>query len=203
MKNTELTVPLICPPPTQSTTSTVTSMHCVLPLYNWCSSLPDYSLIPHTLLPAVFTVTEFWKTDDDNDDELGLLDALLVPDSVNDDIRANPSYSTEEEKRIAGLQYYLQTVPGASLERIAGALWRMEEHTALEEVRQYLPSTQGEWFCLFGSFFSITDVWYLYVVAEHPRMDGALLAMSCPSQESIYIYIYMLLSTSTHLYVHP
>ena len=110
-------------------------------LYNWCSSLPDDSLTPHTLLPAVSTVTEFWKTDDNG----GLLKRLLVPDSVMDDIRANPSYSTEEEKRIVGLQYYLQTVPGASWEHIAGALWWMEEHTALEEVRQNLPSTHGEW----------------------------------------------------------
>ena len=86
------------------------------------------------------TVTEFWRTDDDD----GLMDRLLVPSSVEDDIMANPSYSTEEEKRIAGLQYYLQTVPGASWERIAGALWFMEEHTALDEVRQYLPSTHGE-----------------------------------------------------------
>ena len=111
----------------------------MLPLYNWCSSLPDDSLTPHTLLPAVSTVTEFWTTDDD----VGLLERLFVPESVND-IRANPSYSTEEEKRIAGLQYYLQTVPGASWEMIAGVLWGMEEHTALEEVRKYLPSTHGE-----------------------------------------------------------
>ena len=79
-----------------------------------------------------------------DDDEYGLLDELLVPKIVMDDIRANPSYSTEEEKRIAGLQYYLQTVPGASWERIAGVLWQTQEHTALEGVRQYLPSTHGE-----------------------------------------------------------
>ena len=113
-------------------------------LYNWCSSLPDDSLTPHTLLPAVSTVTEFWETDDDAE-YAGLLQGLGVPHSVNDDIRANPSYPTEEEKRVAGLQYYLQTVPGALWERLAGELWSLEEHTALEEVRQYLPSTHGEW----------------------------------------------------------
>ena len=85
-------------------------------------------------------MTEFWRTDGSD----GLLDGLIVPDSVMDDIMANPSYSTEEEKKIAGLQYYLQTLPGASWEDIAGTLWFMEEHTALEEVRQYLPSAHGE-----------------------------------------------------------
>ena len=111
---------------------------CVV-MYKWCSSLPDGSLTPHTLLPVVSSVRQFWRRDDDDDDEFGLLEMLGVPDSVMDDIRASPSHSTEEEKRIAGLQYYLQTLPGASWETIAGGLWFMEEHTALEEVRQHLP----------------------------------------------------------------
>ena len=105
-------------------------------MYKWCSSLPDDSLTPHTLLPAVSSVRLFWRRDDD---EWGLLERLGVPYSVMDDIMASPSHSTEEEKRIAGLQYYLQTLPGASWETIAGELWFMEEHTALEEVRQHLP----------------------------------------------------------------
>ena len=108
---------------------------CVV-MYKWCSSLPDDSLTPHTLLPAVSSVRQFWRRDDS---EWGLLERLGVPWSVMDDTRASPSHSTEEEKRIAGLQYYLQTLPGASWEMIAGSLWRMEEHTALEEVRQHLP----------------------------------------------------------------
>ena len=112
-------------------------------MYKWCSSLPDDSLTPHTLLPAVSSVRQFWRRDDGGDG-VGLLQLLGVPYSVMDDIRASPSHSTEEEKRIAGLQYYLQTLPGASWEDIAGLLWFMEEHTALEEVRQYLPSTYGE-----------------------------------------------------------
>ncbi|CAI8047445.1 hypothetical protein GBAR_LOCUS26218 [Geodia barretti] len=56
-------------------------------------------------------------------------------------IRDSRSYSSEEEKRVAGLQYCLQTVPGVSWGRIAGVLWYLEEHTALETVRQYLPHT--------------------------------------------------------------
>ena len=103
-------------------------------------NIPDDSLTPHTLLPAVSTVTKFWRSDD----EYGLLEVLCVPQSVMDDIRTSPLYSTEEEKRIAGLQYYLHIVPRASWEDIAGALWGLEEHTALEEVRQYLPPAHGE-----------------------------------------------------------
>ena len=98
---------------------------------------PDLSLTPDTLLHAVSTVTDFWG-------EGGLLEWLFVPLSVQDRIRASPSYSSEDERRTAGLQYYLQTVPGASCGRIAGILWYLEEHTALESVRQYLPHQHGE-----------------------------------------------------------
>ena len=98
---------------------------------------PDASLTPHTLLPPLSTVRKFWGIG-------GLLSNLLVPEPVMDQIRASQSYSSEDEKRVAGLQYYLQTVPGASWGRIAGVLWLMEEHTALETVRQYLPHTHGE-----------------------------------------------------------
>ena len=98
---------------------------------------PDTSLTPHTLLPALSTVRQFW------DD--GLLGYLGVPPSVMDQIRDSQSYSSEDEKRVAGLQYYLQTVPGVSWGRIASVLWYMEEHTALETVRQYLPHQHGEW----------------------------------------------------------
>ena len=97
---------------------------------------PDASLTPRTLLPPLCTVREFWSG--------GLLSYLGVPVPVMDQIRASQSYSSEDEKRVAGLQYYLQTVPGASWRRIASVLWCMEEHTALETVRQYLPHTHGE-----------------------------------------------------------
>ena len=65
--------------------------------------------------------------------------------SVWEQIRKSRSYSSEEEKRVAVVQYYLQTVPGVSWGRIASVLWQMEEHTALESVRQYLPHTHGQY----------------------------------------------------------
>ena len=95
---------------------------------------PDASLTPHTLLPPLSTVRQFRE----------LLGYLEVPESVMDQIRASQSYSSEDEERVAGLQYYLQTVPGASWVMIASVLWCLEEHTALETVRQYLPHTHGE-----------------------------------------------------------
>ncbi|CAI8033897.1 hypothetical protein GBAR_LOCUS19112 [Geodia barretti] len=90
------------------------------------------SLTPHSVARAVATVREFWG---------GLLWFLGVPRSVMNQIRDSRSYSSEEEKRVAGLQYCLQNVPGVSWGGIAGVLWYVEEHTALETVRQYLPHT--------------------------------------------------------------
>ena len=82
------------------------------------------------------TVRKFW--------DYGLLYYLGVPRAVIEQITSSQSYSSEDEKRVAGLQYYLQTVPGASWGRIAGVLWYMEEHTALETVREYLPHKHGK-----------------------------------------------------------
>ena len=67
---------------------------CVV-MYKWCSSLPDDSLTPHTLLPAVSSVRQFWRS---NFNDEGLLQMLCVPQPVMDGIRASPSHSTEEEK---------------------------------------------------------------------------------------------------------
>ena len=83
------------------------------------------------------SVGEFWG--------IGrLLDYLGVPYPVQDQIRYSSAYSSEEEDRVAGIEYYLQTVPGASWGRVAGMLWFLGEHTALEAVRQYLPHKHGE-----------------------------------------------------------
>ena len=77
--------------------------------------------------------------------QFGLLYYLGVPESVREQIRASRSYSSEGEKRVAGLQYYLQTVPGVSWGRIASVLWFMKEYNALETVSQYLPHTHGQY----------------------------------------------------------
>ena len=114
---------------------------CLLPL--------DTSLTPHTLLHAVSTVRDFWEIN-------GLLYYLGVPYYVRLEIRDSPSYSSEDEKRTAVLQYSLQTLPGMSWGRIAGVLWRLEEHTALETVRQYLPHKPGD-------YITCTVLYWLYI----------------------------------------
>ena len=106
---------------------------------------PDTSLTPHLLLPALSTVRDFLGIDK-------LLYFLDVPESVRDRIRSDPSYSSEDERRMAGLQYCLQTVPGVSWGMIAGVLWYMQEHTALETVRPYLPHKPGDY-----------TIWYMYL----------------------------------------
>ena len=95
---------------------------------------PDTTLTPRTLLRALSAVRDFWGS--------RLLFSLGIPYPVLSQINSS-SYPSEDEKKMAVLQYFLQTVPGVSWGRIAGLLWRLEEHTALEIVRQYLPHKPG------------------------------------------------------------
>ena len=97
---------------------------------------PGATLTPHSLLhvPAVSAVKRFWGG--------GLLHHLGVPTSIWVYSLSRP-YLSEDNKKMAGLQYYLQTVPGASWGRIAGVLWFLEEHAALKIVRQYLRYKHG------------------------------------------------------------
>ena len=97
----------------------------------------------------------FWDID-------GLLVWLGVPVSVMDQIKDSQSYSSEEEKRLAGLQYYLQTVPGVSWGRIAGVLWWQEEHTALDTVRQYLPHKHGDYLYIHVHVYTQIMFWPEY-----------------------------------------
>ena len=83
------------------------------------------------------TVRHFW-------DVSGLLSFVGVPWSVREQIRASESYSSEEEMKLAVLQYCLQTVPGVSWGLIAGVCWRLNEHEALETVRKYLQDKHGQ-----------------------------------------------------------
>ena len=75
---------------------------------------------------------------------LGYAGALDVPLAVCDDIRDNRPNKTEEEKKTEMLVYYLHTVPQASWQTIAGALYYMEDVTALEAVKRFLHHTPGQ-----------------------------------------------------------
>ena len=70
---------------------------------------------------------------------------LGVPGAVCNDIRDNRPNKTEEEKKTEMLVYYLHTMPQASWQTIAGALYYMkEEVTALEAVKRFLHHTPGQ-----------------------------------------------------------
>ena len=69
---------------------------------------------------------------------------LGVPPAVRDDIRDNRPNKTEEEKKTEMLVYYLHTVPQASWQTIAGALYYREKVTALEAVKRFLHHIPGQ-----------------------------------------------------------
>ena len=69
---------------------------------------------------------------------------LGISPTVHDDIRDNRPNKTEEEKKTEMLVYYLHTVPQASWQTIAGALYKREEVTALEAVKRFLHHTPGQ-----------------------------------------------------------
>ena len=71
------------------------------------------------------------------------LPGLSVPVPVLDEIRANPSM-TEEDKKTKVLLYFLSNSPMASWEKVAGALYSMEEKRALEAVKEFLTVTRGQ-----------------------------------------------------------
>ena len=55
------------------------------------------------------------------------------------DIRDSTDYKTEEEKKAAMLKYFLDTVPMASWQMVAGALHWWEEEKELKMVKPFLP----------------------------------------------------------------
>ena len=68
----------------------------------------------------------------------------VPPEAVRDNIRDNRPNKTEVEKKTEMLVYYLHTVPQASWQTIAGALYYREEVTALEAVKRFLHHTPGQ-----------------------------------------------------------
>ena len=133
----------------------------------------ETSLTPHILLHTLSTMKWFW-------DYCGLLHYLGVPWPVVTQIRDSHSYLSEDEKRTAGLRYYLQTVPGVSWGRIAGVLWFMKEHCALETVRQYLPPTHGK-ILYEGCCVMVTCMWVAETGNSYTCINAyvALVTLNC------------------------
>ena len=80
---------------------------------------------------------------------------LCVPDAVCDEIRTSTAYQTEKEKKEALLLYYLDTMPMASWQNVAGALHHQEEETALQAVKVFLNLTIAGQLILQGTYISM------------------------------------------------
>ena len=86
---------------------------------------------------------------------LGCGGGLDVPVPVCEEIRTSTAYQTEEEKKEALLLYYLDTVPMASWQNVAGALHSMKEETALQAVKAFLKLTLAGQLILQGTYISM------------------------------------------------
>ena len=80
---------------------------------------------------------------------------LNVPAAVCDEIKYSTAYQTEEEKKEALLLYYLDTMPMASWQNVAGALHYQEEETALQAVKVFLKLTLAGQLILQGTYISM------------------------------------------------
>jgi len=67
--------------------------------------------------------------------------ALRVPASIRDQI--TKQFHTPEQKREALVTYWLQVVPNASWEMLAGALYFWENSKAVEATKKFLPEVKG------------------------------------------------------------
>ena len=102
----------------------------------------DPTLTCNNLLQALASVHDWFSLGHGLYVSIGI--GLGVPLSVCDEIRFSADYQTEEEKKKAMLLYYLHTVPQPSWQTVAGALYGMEEVTALEAVKVFLKHTPGQ-----------------------------------------------------------
>ena len=62
---------------------------------------------------------------------------------MQDAISLDRTIPTEEEKKTAMLQYFMNNVPMASWEKVAGALYHMEEETALQAAKEFFTVLLG------------------------------------------------------------
>ena len=112
--------------------SDVVSYVCV-----YCHSLPADPTLTINNLRLVTSSVQNW-------DDLGhYYYGLGVPTDVRDKISDNPAILTEEGKT-AMLHYFLNNVPMASWQKIAGVLYYMEEETALQAAKRFLTVSRGQ-----------------------------------------------------------
>ena len=105
----------------------------------YCHSLPADPTLTINNLRLVFTSSvQDWE-------RLGNYHyGLGVPLAVLTEISANPAILTEEDKMTAMLQYFLNNVPMASWQKVAGALYQMKEEKALQAAKKFLTVSRGQ-----------------------------------------------------------
>ena len=96
---------------------------------------PDLTLTPSNMSAVLHTVQELKR--------LGYV-VLDLPFSVYWSIKSRISFSHDDQRREALINHYLLYYPLASWAHLAGMLYYMEEHTALQEVRQYITQQTGD-----------------------------------------------------------
>ena len=104
----------------------------------YCHSLPADPTLTINNLRLVTSSVQDWGSLGDYHDGLG------VPDAVLDEISFNPANLTEEDKMAAMLQYFLNNVPMASWQKVAGALYYWKEETALQAAKKFLTVPRGQ-----------------------------------------------------------
>ena len=100
---------------------------CLLSSPSACVSPSDPTLTVENVREVMTEVVGIWSN-------VGI--ELRVPDSKLEEI--SQQSSTEREKSVALGDYWVNTAPDASWEKLARGLYRMEEHRAAAVTKQYL-----------------------------------------------------------------
>ena len=104
----------------------------------YCHSLSADPTLTINNLRLVTSSVQNWK-------DLGNYNfGLGVPLAVLIEIRDNPAILTEEDKMAAMLQYFLNNVPMASWQKVAGALYWRKEEKALQAAKKFLTVSRGQ-----------------------------------------------------------
>ena len=104
----------------------------------YCHSLPADPTLTINNLRLVTSSVRHWRRLGDYRYGLG------VPYDVLNEIRRNPAILTKEDKMAAMLQYFLNNVPMASWQKVAGALYSVKEEKALQAAKKFLTVSRGQ-----------------------------------------------------------
>ena len=120
----------------------------------WVASI-CISICPTPCADPTLTINNLRLVMASVEDWYGLSAGLNVPEAVFHEIWDSTAYQTEEEKEEALLLYYLDTMPMASWQDVAGTLHFREEETALQAVKALLKFTPAGQLILQGTYISM------------------------------------------------